>query len=86
MQSASVLFLSSQNGRSVILTINHHAVNASYVPTRNGAAAMKQSVYLASLKQHPAPSTLAFGSLGSLLTRLMTPQRTQKRKKNNLTF
>jgi hypothetical protein len=46
MQSASVLFLSSQNGRSVILTTNHNAVNASYVPTRNGAVALKQTVYL----------------------------------------
>jgi hypothetical protein len=47
MQSASVLFPSSQNGRSVIQTTNHHAVNASYVPTRHGAAALKQRAYLA---------------------------------------
>jgi len=47
IQSVSVLFPSSQNGHSVILNTNHYTVNASCVPTRHGAAALKQTVYLA---------------------------------------
>jgi hypothetical protein len=43
MQWASVLFPSNQNGRSVILGTNYHAVKTSYVPTRHGAAALTQT-------------------------------------------
>lgn len=43
MQWESVLFPSNQNGRSVILGTNHHAMNTSYVPTRHEAAALIQT-------------------------------------------